>query len=87
LIPNAESWALRGVVPNKGKIKGAIDALHGLPMWWAISKAVQKKDFKYIYSYLATKLADKDDNPVLAELANIYFDAAYRKLIDKFSIS
>jgi hypothetical protein len=74
---------LRGINPFRGKPKGITDALHGLPLWWALYKTLQYKDLEYLSSYIATRISKESLTQRVQPLRQVYGYSAYRVLLRK----
>ena len=81
-IPWARSRSLRLDKPMKGHMKGRVDALHGLPLWWAAAKTLQNKDPAYLVSFIASKIVRRSAlNPhVPQQVVYVYQHAATQTL-------
>jgi glycosyltransferase involved in cell wall biosynthesis len=82
-VKNATSVTLRGINLFKGYPKGFTDALHGLPIWWALYKTLQHKDLKYLASYTASRITRKELAEKISLLRAVYKYSAYRVLLSK----
>ena len=78
--PSAKSVAMRFTRLFKGAAKGVMDALHGLPLWWAIYKAVEYADPGYLTGYVASRLTKSGG---LRELQELYYRAALSVAAEK----
>jgi glycosyltransferase involved in cell wall biosynthesis len=82
-VRNAISITLRGINPFKGYPKGFTDALHGLPLWWALYKTLQHRDLKYLASYIASRITRRELAEKISSLRAVYKYSAYRVLLSK----
>jgi glycosyltransferase involved in cell wall biosynthesis len=82
-VKNALSVTLRGINPFRGKPKGITDALHGLPLWWALYKTLEYKDLEYLSSYAATRISRESLTQRVQPLRQVYRYSAHRVLLGK----
>ena len=82
-VRNAISITLRGINPFRGYPKGFTDALHGLPLWWALYKTLQHRDLKYLASYIASRITRRELAEKISSLRAVYKYSAYRVLLSK----
>ncbi|ADY01274.1 glycosyl transferase, family 2 [Vulcanisaeta moutnovskia 768-28] len=56
--------------PFRGFYRGVVDAMHGLPYWWATYKAFTKRDPNYLIGYLKCRLTNCGNHvpPILKAL-------------------
>ena len=71
----------------RGREKGRMDAVHGLPAWWAVLKAAQKDDMAYLGGYMLTVLSTdgttRRAKETMGELVTVYRYAACRVLLGR----
>jgi glycosyltransferase involved in cell wall biosynthesis len=77
--------ASRAVSTSRGRPKGAVDAAHGLPFWWAAFKALQYRDSYYLVEFGARKMSSRGwphraSNEDLKALNSVYNRAAVQVL-------
>ena len=84
-IPNATSKTTRNITKFHGKPKGTTDALHGLPIWWALFKTIQLKDLEYLIWYMVTKIQCIEYNRI-KQLQCVYYYAAHQAIFRKLRI-
>jgi glycosyltransferase involved in cell wall biosynthesis len=82
-VKNAVSVTLRGINPFRGKAKGYTDAIHGLPIWWALYKAMQYRDLEYLSSYIYTTIFMKKFYEKISFIKRLYNYSAYRVFLRK----
>jgi glycosyltransferase involved in cell wall biosynthesis len=82
-VRNALSIPLRGINPFKGRPKGFTDALHGLPLWWALYKTLQYRDLEYLSSYIATRISGRGLAKRVSPLRQVYRYTAHKVLLRK----
>lgn len=76
---HANSWALRLTKARQGKIKGWMDAEHGMPFWWCVARSLRKGDLHYLRWYVVTRLsAGERVDANLKELRQAYAYSALR---------
>jgi len=87
--PFAKSHTKRGINPFRGKPKGITDALHRLPLWWSLYKALQYRDPEYLKYFILTKLGKAIVTHKYAKelslIGDVYRYAATRVLISRLS--
>lgn len=82
-VGGAVSVTLRGVNPFRGRPKGFTDALHNLPLWWALYKVLQYVDLEYLLSYVATRISRGELAEEVSPLREVYRYSAHRVLLRK----
>ncbi len=66
--------------PFKGFYKGVTDAMHDLPITWALYKSFNKRDFSYLIGYLKCRLINCQ-NAIPRYLRTMYKSAAMESLL------
>lgn len=86
-VPHARSITLRSVNPFRGRAKGWVDAMHGLPIWWALYKTVEYRDINYLRGYVESlvKVPYNNVNPYLFKIKEIYRSASYSVMLKKIN--
>ena len=77
-VGDAVSVTLRGINPFRGRPKRFTDALHNLPLWWALYKALQYVDLEYLSSYIATRVSRGELAERILPLREVYRYSAHR---------